>query len=107
MFFIISKTVFVEAINAIQKQEEEDAKAARALTSVFEGSFICRESKLLPALLNVLKEACEDELGTIDWWLYDAPEDFKKIYISGLEVDLSTPEQMYDFLLSNSKEKGR
>ena len=111
---LISKEVFVETMNAIQEGYKRRNKFSDALEEVNEGWFICNLGELwVHALINLLCIVMNDTVDRyekyntnetlIEWWLY---EDSRKLLIKDTstgdvnEVDLTTPEQLYDYLLN-------
>lgn len=74
---MISKDCFCKALRMIKEQQEIDARFGKALNMVGDGHFAFGAgNKYLTALLEVLKEAVGDQYDYIDWWLYEATEDF-------------------------------
>ena len=55
----------------------------------------------LQALRMVLAEAVNDKYEYIEWWLYEATEDFKVWESDGSrEWHLKEPEALYDYIVS-------
>jgi hypothetical protein len=106
---MISKKTFVNAINNIRTQEKKASEFTNALTIYCDGHPVFDRNNLyLKSLLDVLKEIFQDEYDTIEWWLWENVE--KKIWINygkedQIEIDLSTPEQLYDYLVLEMKDK--
>ena len=62
----------------IRDQESIDEQFSKALNLVGNGHFVFgTENKYLLALRDVLKEAVNDQYDYIDWWLYEAADDFE------------------------------
>ena len=103
----LSKDTFCFALRKIKEQESINEEVATALSKVSDGcyTFGC-DNKWLEALLMVLKEAVHDQYGYIDWWLYDAAEDFMvwSNDESGKEWHLKEPEALYDFIISECQD---
>jgi hypothetical protein len=101
---MISKEEFCQAIALIQQQEETDSKFTKALELVVDGRFVFgTESKCLEAVLHLLTSVFRDTSDWISWWLY---EDVEKVIFDGdNEIPVETPEQLYDFLVSEMQEK--
>ena len=58
-------------------QLEIDEQFSKALDLVGNGHFVFgAENKYLLALRDVLKEAVNDQYDYIDWWLYEATDDY-------------------------------
>ena len=108
----MDKQLFIEAIDAIQKQVELDIEVSKHLGKVFPYAF---EANLLPknhflqnALLRVLQFEMNDlenvECGTswieyFCWELNFGSENYRlKVYSHGNEVPMSTAADLYDFL---------
>lgn len=97
---MISKKLFVEILTNIQKQNEIDHEISKALEKVC-GDWVLfnTENLIYSSLSNLLSEIFNDEANDyIGWWLY---EDVNKIiYVDDIEIEVKTPEQLYDFLVS-------
>lgn len=101
---MISKESFVKAINAIKERSKEEDKLCEALG--VEG-IITYGDQLLDTLIKVLVESFSlaKEFNVIEWWIYDA-EYGKSAIIhytdngNKEELHLSTPELLYDYILT-------
>jgi hypothetical protein len=108
----ISKELFVEMIEEIQKglnKKEEFNDAMEKFTSTYFASTVGNE--WLEALLKLLADNVgdkDDGYGTmIEWFIYEDVE--KKVYLAPnskfnssnqeLEIDVSTPELLYDYFV--------
>ena len=70
---MLSKETFCEALRKIQAQKNRDEQFSKVLTLMGDGHFVFEGgAPLLAALLDVLKEAVNDQYDYISWWLYDA-----------------------------------
>ena len=98
---MITKSTFVNVVNNIRKQEKRVDKFSKALSQICDGHPVFDTNNLyLKSLLDVLKETFNDQDDYITWWLWEDVE--KKVWPEdGTEIDLSTPEQLYDFLVEN------
>ena len=79
--------------------------ASKALNLVGNGHFVFgTENKYLLALRDVLKEAVNDQYDYIDWWLYEAADDFE-IWEADctMKYCLKEPEELYDFITGTLK----
>ena len=79
--------------------------ASKALNLVGDGHFVFgAENKYLLALRDVLKEAVNDQYDYIDWWLYEAADDFE-IWEADctMKYCLKEPEALYDFITGTLK----
>lgn len=62
------------------------------------------ENKYLLALRDVLKEAVNDQYDYIDWWLYEAADDFEVWEADcTMKYCLKEPEALYDFITGTLK----
>lgn len=97
----ISKELFVEVIENIQKQEEKNNKFSKALNEMCDGWPLWDVNNLyLRSLLKVLETIFHDNYDTISWFLWEDVE--KKIWLAdGTEIDVSTPENLYDYLIES------
>ena len=74
---MVSKDCFCKALRMIKEQQDVDERFGNALKMVGDGHFAYGTgNKYLAALLDVLKEAVGDQYDYIDWWLYEATEDY-------------------------------
>jgi exonuclease III len=74
---MLSKEGFCKALQMIKEQESIDEQFSKALNLVGDGHFVFgAENKYLLALRDVLKEAVNDQYDYIDWWLYEAADDY-------------------------------
>lgn len=74
---MLSKEGFCKALQMIKEQESIDEQFSKALNLVGDGHFVFgAENKYLMALRDVLKEAVNDQYDYIDWWLYEATDDY-------------------------------
>ena len=102
---MISKECFCNALRMIQEQDEIDHQFGKALELVGNGHFAYgTENKYLRALLTVLKEAMNDQYDYIDWWLYDATDDYEVQEADGrLKYCLKDPASLYDYIIGTLK----
>ncbi|WP_195377211.1 hypothetical protein [Anaerotruncus rubiinfantis] len=86
----------------IREQDAINEEVAAALGKVSGGcsTFGC-DNKWLDALLMVLKEAVNDQYNYIEWWLYEATDDYKvwENDEGGREWCLKEPEALYDYIV--------
>jgi hypothetical protein len=103
---MISKKIFVETIENIHKEEEKLDKFNQALYEISDGYPIFNPNNLyLKSLLDILEYIFHDTAETIQWYLYENVE--KKIWLAdGTEIDVSTPEKLYDYLIDCMIEDG-
>lgn len=103
---LLSKETFCAALRMIGEQEKVNHEVAAALSKVSGGqsTFGC-DNKYLTALLMVLKEAINDQYDYIDWWLYEATDDYKVwSKDESKEWYLKEPEALYDFIVNECQE---
>lgn len=97
---MLSKEIFCEALQKIQAQRERDEQFSDALKLVGDGHFVFGSGNLyFAALLDVLKEAINDQYDYIGWWLYDAAPDYK-VWSADEKIEwcLKAPKALYDFI---------
>ena len=78
---------------------------AKALNLVGDGHFVFgAENKYLMALRDVLKEAVNDQYDYIDWWLYEATDDYTVWEADcTMKYCLKDPEALYDYITGTLK----
>ena len=82
-----------------------DEQFSKALDLVGNGHFVFgAENKYLLALRDVLKEAVNDQYDYIDWWLYEATDDYTVWEADcTMKYCLKEPEALYDFITGTLK----
>lgn len=102
---MISKECFCKALRMIKEQQGIDEQFGKALSMVGDGHFAFGTgNRYLIALLDVLKEAVGDQYDYIDWWLYEATEDY--IVWEADETKkycLKEPEDLYDYITGSQR----
>lgn len=108
----ISKETFVNTLDKIQTERARIEKINDALDEICDGyPVIMAGNGYLEALLDVLNEVFgeeNDQYPTIDWWLFEdvpkvitiLPEHHKNSTGEEINVDVSTPERLYDYLIN-------
>ena len=98
----ISKETFCNALTLIKEQEEIDKQFGEALSNICDGHIVYgTKNKYLEALLAVLKEAADDKYDYIEWWLYEATDEYTVGLQDGTkEWHLKTPEALYDYIIN-------
>ena len=92
----ISKATFVKTLQNIQKHLSEEEAFSDSIAKYFSCYPPVRERDYaLTAIFQVLKEII-DPYDYVLWWLFEDVE--KKVWIDDKELDVSTPEKLYDFL---------
>ena len=97
---MLSKDTFCEALRKIQAQKDRDEQLSKALATMGDGHFVFEGGALvLAALLDVLKEAVNDQYDYISWWLYDAAPCYE-VWTDDEKTKwcLKEPEVLYDFI---------
>lgn len=97
---MLSKETFCEALRKIQAQKNRDEQFSKVLTLMGDGHFVFEGgAPLLAALLDVLKEAVNDQYDYISWWLCDAAPDYE-VWTDDEKTKwcLKEPEALYDFI---------
>ena len=82
-----------------------DEQFSKALDLVGDGHFVFgAENKYLLALRDVLKESVNDQYDYIDWWLYEATDDYTVWEADcTMKYCLKEPEALYDFITGTLK----
>ena len=97
---MLSKETFCEALRKIQAQKDRNEQFGEALALVGDGHFVFEGGALvLAALLDVLKEAVNDQYDYISWWLYEAAPGYE-VWTDDEKTKwcLKEPEVLYDFI---------
>jgi len=103
----LTKELFVETFNQIQKQLEHDQKCGEAFQVILPDDFVSgyNNNFLLSQLIKILKIGCFDNTSDsmIEYFIWDL--DFGKEYKdgcitdkNGYNIDISTVEKLYDYL---------
>lgn len=105
---MLKRETFVDAISKIKKHEELMERLDSVCWEF--GSFrpsLDFGNFHLQALLEVLKEAMQDEYDYIGWWLYESTDHIVFWEENGQKVsaDLSEVNALYDFLVKNADAK--
>ena len=107
---MITKELFVNTMDTIQKEWEKTNRFDTALREICDGyPIVMLGSGYLNALLSILNAYFDDKNDLVSWWLFEKVE--KKIWetdaITGekVEYDVSTPEALYNYLSKNVKDK--
>lgn len=112
---MISKEEFVDIINRLQQVNDfvdETNKKARELNDAIISDFFNASSLSISHETIVVKllENMFNDKDYLSWWLYDLDygRKFKPGYLQEerdgkiVNIDLSTPEKLYDYLLQNN-----
>ena len=105
---IMSKELFVEAIEVINKKFEYNYECNKVFEKIFEdGSGYPNDFFIVKFLLDFLNRIFDQdkEYSDIDYFIYEL--DFGKRWTehsltqNGVSIDISTSEKLYDYLVSN------
>lgn len=113
---MIDKVKFVDIINDLMEVNdfvnETNDKAKRLNDAIISDFFnaqslsISHENIVVELLKNMFNDSDSDS-DLIGWWIYelDYGRNFKMgdLIDNGVEIDLSTPEKLYDYLKENNK----
>jgi hypothetical protein len=111
---VITKQEFVEIINRLKNYNDLQNK----IDDLFKDNIENRERDFMNAgsicighetiVVKLLEDIFNDK-GTISWWLYECNygRDFSlgDLEVNGVEIDLITPEKLYDYLIEVMEEK--
>ena len=82
------------------KRKRSETNSSVTLTLMGDGHFVFEGgAPLLAALLDVLKEAVNDQYDYISWWLYEAAPGYE-VWTDDEKTKwcLKEPEALYDFI---------
>jgi len=110
----MDKELFIEAIEAIQKQLQQDVEVSnylgKALPDAFEANLMPKNHFLQNALIHVLQvemndlQLCEYGQSWIEYFCWEldfGKENYRmKVTQGGKEIKLSNAGELYDFLVS-------
>lgn len=94
------QAIWIISLYSILDSIDRDEQFSKALTLMGDGHFVFEGgAPLLAALLDVLKEAVNDQYDYISWWLYDAAPDYE-VWTDDEKTKwcLKEPEALYDFI---------
>lgn len=111
---MITKQEFVKIINRLRDYNDLQDK----IQDLFRDNIDNQEMDFMNAgsicaghesIVVKLLENIFNDKDTISWWLYECNygRDFSlgDLEINGVEIDLSTPEKLYDYLIKEMEEK--
>lgn len=113
---MISKEEFVDIIEKLKQVNDfvnETNEKARKLDDAIISDFFNASSLSISHEIIVVRllQVMFKDKDTISWWLYECNygRDFSlgDLEVNGVEIDLSTPEKLYDYLVQSleSEEK--
>lgn len=105
----MDKQLFIDSINALKKQSEHDNNCYNAFKVILPHCHVTSydNSVITEAFISFLKIEMKDtnKDGWIDYFIYEL--DYGKNYTEGMckykdgsIIDISTPEKLFDFLIS-------
>lgn len=98
---LISKVDFVKYIDSLQEQYKYYCELGKLLSEELQENILEIFTKPQEILSDV--SFTKDQQDWVNWWLWDAPNDSKRVVITELgkqrEYILDTPEKLYDFLV--------
>ena len=102
---LLTKETFCKALRMIQEQEKVNDEVCKALSKVADCFTFGCDNLWLQALRMVMKEAVNDKYDYIEWWLYEATEDYKVWESDGSrEWCLKEPEALYDYIVKECQD---
>jgi hypothetical protein len=111
---MLDKTLFVDTINVMKKQREHDSKCSDAFKIILPSDFVTNyDNSLLFNQLTIILESQFNDEGLHSWIDYFIDElDFGQkyklgcaTYKNGENIDISTAEKLYDFLVKEMELK--
>lgn len=112
---MITKKKFVEIIERLRNYDDLQKK----IQELFKDNIDNQEMDFMNAgsicighetiVVKLLENMFNDRENWISWWLYECNygRDFSlgDLEVDGVEIDLSTPEKLYDYLIKNMEVK--
>ena len=112
---MITKQEFLDIIEKLKQVNDfvdDTYKKARELNDAIISDFYNTSSLSISHETIVVKllENMFNDKGTISWWLYECNygRDFSlgDLEVNGVEIDLSTVEKLYDYLVQDIESEG-
>jgi len=106
----ITKELFVDTINQIQKQVERDSKCSEAFKTLLPNDYVSGydNSVLYNQIIKILQTIMNDDKHNswIDYYIWELNfgEKYKDgfVILNGIHHELITPEDLYELLLKTS-----
>jgi hypothetical protein len=93
----MTKEKFVNIINEIEHYQDTLHEANNTLRDI--GINLDMDNTFISLAVELLAEIMQDMANWIEWWLWEAPEKHKYVYLDNkLKININTPEMLYDFL---------
>ena len=100
---LLTKEGFVNAIMALKRDDNYVDECAKLTINIFE------HLEAADVAVRLLETIMNDDGEYISWWMYEKDwgqnDDLNVYDESDNIIELTTPEQLYDFLLENYKPK--
>jgi len=95
----MKKENFVTLINAILEQIEFEDEFVKDLQKYFDGHIVSTISaNFIVKIIKILEDEMNSKDGIISWWLFETSSFV--VEVNGKKMFLYSPEQLYDFLIS-------
>ena len=101
----LTKDQFIHYINFIKERKEKENKINELFTEEFEDSIFYPHTRYETELISLLETIFNDEDGNIGYFIYEldfGELDFANECITeedGITISLTTPEELYDYLV--------
>lgn len=102
---MISREIFNNCLISLSEQKELDDKLSEALTPFCDSTvYFGVNNYTKDALLDLLKDVCNDEFDFIRWWLYEGGKDKLVIDYDGTHHVLETSDDLYNYIFEHQAE---
>lgn len=108
MTITISKELFIESINEIEKQLIHDRNCSKAFQIILPNDYVSGydNNLILNQLIKLLKVSVGEDYGWIDYFIFDLnfgrDYDQSKVFIAGKPLKLKTPEDLWTLIVGFS-----
>ena len=101
---MMNKELFVERLRLIQNFESERETLGVLIDKITDGhSVVNIGDYLVIEMIDMIAESMKlKDRELINWWLYVDVE--KVIFVDEIEVDIDTPEKLYDYIVKYKNE---
>ena len=98
---IMTKELFVKRLQLIQNFRSQQETIGKFMEKFIDGwAIVTFGDYLVDEILEMIIEDMEiEDKELISWWLYEDVE--KIIYFNKVEIDVETPEKLYDYIIWN------
>ena len=98
---MISKQGFIRFINAIEEEVKRTDEVSNLLEDKVFDSWVIFKNDFLNRVVSILQDEFYKDGELISWWLWEVEGEDRKVWDeNNNEIDLSTPELFYDYLVS-------